>query len=163
MENKECTKWKKDLEISLFNLRGGQLTKCCVKCLYNFKKLKQQTKCEHNNQRSHCKDCGGSEVCEHNRRRSMCKDCGGSQICVHNKRRSRCKDCGEGRICEHNKIKSQFKDCSRSQICEHNKIKYVKTVAGVIFVSTTRKDRHAPCVIPLDTLLGSYNVVFMLP
>ena len=87
MEKKQCTKCKKDLEISLFNLRRRQLTKCCVKCLDNFKKSKQQTKCEHGRQKSHCKDCGGSEVCEHNMRKSLCKDCGGSQICEHNKRR----------------------------------------------------------------------------
>ena len=87
MEKKQCTKCKKDLEISFFNLRRRQLTKCCVKCLENFKKSKQQTKCEHGRQKSHCKDCGGSEVCEHNRRKSQCKDCGGSQICEHNKRR----------------------------------------------------------------------------
>ena len=30
---KQCIKCKKDLQISLSNLRGGQLTKCCVKCL----------------------------------------------------------------------------------------------------------------------------------
>ena len=90
---KQCTKCKKDLEISLFNLRGGQLTKCCIKCLDNFKKPRQRTKCEHGRQRSKCKDCGRGHICEHNRRRSTCKDCGGGHICEHNKERSACPAC----------------------------------------------------------------------
>ena len=34
--------------------------------------------CEHG-LRSHCKDCGGSQICEHGRERNRCKNCGGSQ------------------------------------------------------------------------------------
>ena len=49
--------------------------------------------CEHNRQRSRCKECGGSQICEHNRRRSQCKECGGGSICEHNRVRSKCKDC----------------------------------------------------------------------
>ena len=49
--------------------------------------------CEHNKQRSQCKDCVGGGICEHNKRRSICKDCGGSQICEHNKKRSACPVC----------------------------------------------------------------------
>ena len=30
-------------------------------------------KCQHNRQRSACKDCGGASICEHNRERSACK------------------------------------------------------------------------------------------
>ena len=108
MEKKQCTKCKKDLEISLFNLRGGQLAKCCIKCLDNFKKPRQRTKCEHGRQRSKCKDCGRSHICEHNRRRSTCKDCDGGHICEHNKIKSQCKDCGGSQICEHSKIKSRY-------------------------------------------------------
>lgn len=68
-------------------------------------------KCEHDIQRSACKDCSGSQICEHNRQRSTCKDCGGSQICEHNKQRSQCKDCGGSQICEHDKIRYACKDC----------------------------------------------------
>ena len=46
IDKKQCTQCKKDLEISLFNLRRGQLTKCYVKCLDNFKKSRQPTKCD---------------------------------------------------------------------------------------------------------------------
>jgi len=35
-------------------------------------------KCEHNRQKSQCKDCRGSGICDHNRQRRLCKDCGGS-------------------------------------------------------------------------------------
>ena len=49
--------------------------------------------CQHNKQRSKCKDCGGSEICQHDRQQSHCRDCNGSQICEHHKRQSYCKDC----------------------------------------------------------------------
>ena len=34
-------------------------------------------KCEHNRQKSQCKDCRGSGICEHNRQRRLCAECGG--------------------------------------------------------------------------------------
>jgi hypothetical protein len=83
----------------------------------------KRKKCEHNRQKSQCKDCSGSCICEHNKRKSQCKDCGGGSICEHNKLKSQCKDCGGSRICEHNKRKSDCKDCGGSSICEHNKYK----------------------------------------
>ena len=49
--------------------------------------------CEHNRQRSQCKECGGEGICQHNRIRSECKECGGGGICQHARRRSRCKTC----------------------------------------------------------------------
>ena len=167
MEKKQCAKCNFFLLLREFkvSLRTGQLTKCCINCLDNCKKLRQQTKCKHGRQRSHRKDCGGSQICEHNKRRSRCKDCGGSQICEHNKRRSQCKDCGGSQVCEHNKIKSSSKDCGGSQICGHNKIKSqykdcggsqicernkikqaAKIVAEVKFVSITREDHNAEIV-----------------
>ena len=57
-------------------------------------------KCEHNRQKSRCKDCGGSSICEHNKLKSRCKDCGGSSICEHNRQKSRCKDCGGSELCK---------------------------------------------------------------
>ena len=57
--------------------------------------------CEHQRQRSKCKDCGGSSICEHQRQRSTCKDCGGGSLCEHQRPRRRCKDCGGSGICEH--------------------------------------------------------------
>ena len=38
-----------------------------------------------------------------------------------------------------------------------------RIVAEVKLLSTTRKDQHAPHAIPLDTLPGSYEAVFILP
>lgn len=38
-------------------------------------------KCEHNRQKSQCKDCRGSGICPHNRQRRLCKDCEGSGEC----------------------------------------------------------------------------------
>ena len=81
---------------------------------------KEKYKCEHNIQKSRCKECGGSSICEHNRRRIRCRDCKGSQICEHNKLKSRCIDCKGSEICEHNKRKSRCKYCKGSEICKHN-------------------------------------------
>ena len=59
--------------------------------------LLKRVKCEHGQQRSRCKECGGNGICEHGRRRSQCKDCGGASICEHGRRRSGCKECGGSR------------------------------------------------------------------
>jgi hypothetical protein len=34
-------------------------------------------------------------ICQHNRQKSRCKECGGSQICQHNKIRNTCKECSD--------------------------------------------------------------------
>ena len=70
--------------------------------------------CEHDRQKSACKECGGSSVCEHGRRRSRCKECGGSSMCEHGRERHRCKECGGASICEHGRERSRCKDCERS-------------------------------------------------
>jgi hypothetical protein len=77
--------------------------------------------CEHNRQRSRCKECGGSGICEHSRLRSQCKECGGGTVCEHNRRRTLCKECGGGGICEHDRERSQCKECGGGAICEHNR------------------------------------------
>ena len=58
----------------------------------NKDKFKNSKKCEHNRQKSVCKDCKGSGICEHNKVRSRCKECNGGSICEHNKRRSICRE-----------------------------------------------------------------------
>ena len=170
MEKKQCTKCKKDLEIPLFNLRRGQLTKQCVKCLDICKMSRQQTKCEHRRQRSYCRFCGGSQICElnkiksrclfccgsqiceYNKIKSYCLFCGRSQICEHNRQRSKCLSCGGGGICEHSKRRSICKGCGGGQICEHNKerssCKYCdppghlsKVVRGHVFTAL-KKDKE---------------------
>jgi hypothetical protein len=66
-----------------------------------YQKNKEKYKCEHNRQRSQCKDCNGVSICEHSRIRSSCKDCKGGCICEHNRDRSKCKECKGASICEH--------------------------------------------------------------
>jgi hypothetical protein len=39
--------------------------------------------CIHRRERSHCKECKGSQICSHGRQKSFCKECKGSQICSH--------------------------------------------------------------------------------
>jgi hypothetical protein len=86
--------------------------------------------CEHNRQKSTCKECGGSAICEHNRLKSWCKECGGSSICEHNRRKSTCKECGGSALCEHNRLKSRCKECGGSALCEHNRQKSICKECG---------------------------------
>ena len=88
------------------------------------------SKCEHNKQKSRCKDCGGSSICEHGKIKLFCKECGGSQICEHNKQKTTCKECGGSSICEHGKMKSYCKECGGSQICKHNRFKKICKECG---------------------------------
>ena len=67
--------------------------------------------CQHQRQRSRCKECGGADICQHQRIRSTCKECGGSGICPHQRRRSTCKECGGASICQHQRIRSRCKEC----------------------------------------------------
>jgi hypothetical protein len=85
--------------------------------------LTKSKMCEHNRQKTYCKECNGASICEHNRQKSSCKKCGGSQICEHNKVKSHCKECGGSTFCEHNKLKSHCKECGGSAFCEHKKLK----------------------------------------
>ena len=48
-----------------------------------FKEPYVRKKCEHNREKSKCKECGGASICEHNRRKSECKECGGSEWLKH--------------------------------------------------------------------------------
>eukprot|EP00121_Abeoforma_whisleri_P001751 Awhi_evm1s1562 len=97
--------------------------KTCNSCRDRQKVNREKNKCEHNKEKSRCKECGGSGICEHNKRRENCQDCKGSGICIHNKHKSQCKECGGSGICIHDKQKSHCKECGGSQICIHNKSK----------------------------------------
>ena len=115
-----CRCWRKHKK---FLNDKGRLLKTCKKCRNYMREYMRKKKCEHNKQKSLCKECGGSSICEHNRQKSRCKDCGGSSICDHNRIKRQCKDCGGSSICQHNKHKPQCKDCGGSSICEHNRQK----------------------------------------
>jgi hypothetical protein len=122
------------------------------KCEHNKQKsickdCKGSSICEHNRQRSICKECKGSSICEHNRIKYKCKECKGSSICEHNKRRSRCIDCKGGNICEHNTIKSRCVECNGSEICEHKKRKQicVQCKGSQICKHNLRKSRCVEC------------------
>jgi hypothetical protein len=123
VKHERCTKckcWR--LPEEFLNEKGRKL-KTCFKCRDLNNKSKYKNRCEHNREKSRCKDCGGSGICEHNRIKSTCKDCGGGGICEHNRQKSTCKDCGGSSICEHDRRKSQCKDCGGGSICEHNREK----------------------------------------
>ena len=85
------------------------------------KECKGSSICEHKRIKSTCKECKGGSICEHKRIKSSCKECKGGSICEHNRRRSTCQECKGGSICEHKRIRSTCKECSGSSICEHNR------------------------------------------
>ena len=88
--------------------------------------------CEHQRQRSNCKNCNGSSISEHQRRRSRCKDYGGSSLCEHQRQWSRCKDCDGSSICEHQRVRSRcclagsFSSSLLVCICLHSSISYAR-------------------------------------
>ena len=65
--------------------------------------------CQHNKQKSYCKECGGSQICIHKKNKSFCKECGGSKICIHNRVKYHCKECKGKGICPHGRRKSNCK------------------------------------------------------
>ena len=69
---------------------ANQIVKTCSK-IY---------KCEHDRQKSRCKDCGGGSICEHGREKYNCKECGGSRFCEHGRQKSYCKKCGGTQLCK---------------------------------------------------------------
>ena len=100
--------------------------------------------CKHNRQKPHCKECGGGSICKHNRQKSQCKECGGASICKHNRRKSHCKECGGASICEHNRRKSTCKECGGASICEHNRRKSIcKECGGSALCKTVYCEKKA--------------------
>lgn len=126
IERKKCNRCKVNMTLDKFKKkRDDSYQKLCIECNEKNVKNTNKNKCEHNREKTKCKDCGGSSICQHNREKSKCKDCGGSSICKHNRRRSDCKDCRGSQICEHNKRRTFCKDCGGSSICDHGRIKSV--------------------------------------
>ena len=81
--------------------------------------------CEHNRQKTCCKDCGGTSICEHNIRRRICKECEGEGICEHNRQRSICKECRGSSICPHGRQRFTCKECGGVSICPHDRIRSI--------------------------------------
>lgn len=80
--------------------------------------------CEHNIQKTRCKECDGKSLCIHNKRKDYCKDCNGVAFCEHNIQKHRCKKCGGKGICEHDKRKERCRICSpnSNSFCKECKI-----------------------------------------
>ena len=124
VEKKKCNRCKVNMTFDKFKKkRDDTYMKRCIECNGKGVKNTNENKCDHNRQKSQCKECGGSSFCEHGKQKSICKECEGSSICEHGKRKSQCKECGGSSICEHNRQKSQCKECGGSSICEHGKRK----------------------------------------
>ena len=123
VEYVKCKRCKTYRTPDLFINDKGRKLKTCHRCREVATQKRIKNKCEHNRQKSRCKECGGVSICEHNRQKNQCKECGGSNICEHNRYKPTCKECGGSNICEHKRIKNQCKECGGSSICEHNRKK----------------------------------------
>ena len=120
-------------------------------------------KCEHNRQKSQCKDCRGSGICEHNRQRRLCAECGGrgahfplpsatscprispqSSTCMHPCDETDRTACGGwAGICEHKRIKTQCRDCGGPGICEHKRRRSrCKDCGGALHAISPRLPSH---------------------
>jgi hypothetical protein len=118
-----CRCWAQPDDFKKETKRGFRILKSCIRCRDKAKKTREKNKCEHNRQKSHCKECGGASICKHNRRRNQCKDCDGASICIHKRMRCRCKECGGASICKHNRRRNQCKDCDGASICIHKRMR----------------------------------------
>ena len=76
VERKKCDRCKNNLRIELFaKKRDDTYQKHCIECNRKNREQKTRNKCEHERQKSKCKDCGGSSICSHGREKSTCKEC----------------------------------------------------------------------------------------
>ena len=112
----------------------------CKTCRY------QNSKCIHNKEKKHCKDCKGGSICNHNVVRSRCKDCKGGSICNHNKQKKFCKECGGSQICKHNIVRSVCKECLGGSICKHNRIRNTCKECNGSQICIHKKRKHN-CII----------------
>ena len=104
--------------------------------------VRKQSLCKHGRRRSHCKECGGSQICEHRRRRYECKECGGSRICEHGRVRYSCKECGGAGICEHGRVRYECKECGGAGICEHGRVRYSCKECGGAGICEHGRERY---------------------
>ena len=81
--------------------------------------------CEHQRQRSECKDCGGSDLCEHQRQKSKCTECNPDAPCEHNMVAGECWKCEALRICAHGQPRIKCTDCWNSGLCCHPGSNYI--------------------------------------
>ena len=76
IQRQKCCYCKMNLTIENFKKkRDDSYQKTCNQCLANRAAYAKKSKCEHDKERSRCKECGGVGVCEHNTRRNRCKLC----------------------------------------------------------------------------------------
>ena len=122
--------------------RKDLFNKSCDECRIKQKNTRDKNKCEHNKQRSRCKDCLGHSVCKDKCSRCKkpykpesdnlhtCYECRYYSDCPHGIRLKKdCKECKRATvsknrpICKHNKRKDNCNICYIRPTCEHNKRK----------------------------------------
>ena len=104
---------------------SGQPYKSCNKCLEISKINREKNKCEHNKQKSRCKDCGGASICEHNKQKSRCKDCNFKLYLVQ-LQRNQINRCFKSSTLDKNKHSIEYLGCDIDTFINHfnKKIEY---------------------------------------
>jgi hypothetical protein len=115
-----CRCWAQPDDFKKETKRGFRILKSCIRCRDKAKKTREKNKCEHNRQKSHCKECGGASICKHNRRRNQCKICdpnGHLMMIVRSRTR---------KILKHNKSKQsiEYLKCSSQVLREWIEIQF---------------------------------------
>ena len=140
-----ATKIQADMDLCLQRLEIGEIVcrYCLMPAAATADTASEALQMSARQQRSSCKECGGTGICQHGRIRSRCKECRGASICqhgririrckgsrcggkrrkqykcLHGRRRKECKECGGASICQHSRIRSQCKEYGAASICLH--------------------------------------------
>jgi len=127
-----------------YGVYKGTRRKTCLTCKENRNKYRNASKCEHDKQKTHCKDCGGSSICKHSKQKTQCKECGGSAFCKHGKYKTVCKKCDGASICQHGREKNRCKECDplghlKSIVSSrvHNALKADKSKRSIKYLGCT--------------------------
>jgi len=76
IREQKCNRCKVLLPIYKFTKkRDDKYMKSCERCRMMQKKDREKSMCQHNKQKSRCKECKESEICEHNRLKRQCFLC----------------------------------------------------------------------------------------
>ena len=100
----------------------------------------QRAVCEHNRQRSGCKQCVGCSICEYNQNARQCKSSGGSSICEHSRESSKRKQFGG--VEEHQRAQPPKMTTAASRI---SKACWRKKKAACLVVLPSRRGRSSSC------------------
>jgi len=127
MPTKTCNTCNLTLDISDFYKTHAKCKKCYKKhvtCEHDINKsdcreCSPQYFCEHNIQKRSCPECSPQNLCEHNILKFSCPECNPKLLCEHDTRKYNCPECSPQNFCEHDTRKGNCPECSPKLLCEH--------------------------------------------